>query len=456
MTLTSPASRFASRRRFTGERGSLLITAMLLAAIIGVALVSYLSLGRTTLKLSHRTFFANDAGNLAEAGIEEALYSFNLMNVGTSAATAWTGWTVSSTNAMRTLSPFNRDQNAIGTVKVYVKGYDGSDNAPYIVSQATITPFDGSAPIVRVVQVTLRRVEGATANGLVALNGLTMGGSAFADSFNSNPTNSPTGPWVSYSSAIAHSKTSVIVMAGSISAGSGAIRGNLKLGKGVVAPSSSVYSGTLTTNYNATFPYPVVPTAASVSQSYSLGASIPAILPRAGDVAASDGRYYYFCSGATIGILAITSGKNVSIVGTGGTNMTSGLAIPNLATCFIYMDGPMVLTKGNDISNLAWAGALQICTTTTSTCYLGNKTTFTGCLFAPFAPLNLSGGASTSMIIGSVVAKTVTETAGMDFHYDETLLASNPATGFGVFIWQEFQSATDRASVGTLTNNFLP
>lgn len=452
--LRTPA--LLSLRHRMGERGSLLITAMLLAAIIGVALVSYLSLGRTTLKLSHRTFFANDAGNLAEAGVEEALYSFNLMGVGTSAATAWTGWTVSGTNATRTLAPFNRDQNAIGTVKLYVKGYDGSDNAPYIVSQATITPFDGSAPIVRTVQVTLRRVEGATANGLVALNGLSIGGSAFADSFNSNPTNSPTGPWASYSSGIAHSNTTVIVMAGSISAGSGSIKGNLKLGKGVAAPSSSVYSGTLTTNYNATFPYPVVPTAASVSQSDNLGATIPATLPRAGDVAASDGRFYYFCSGASIGVLTITSGKNVSIVGTGGTSMTSGLAIQSLATCFIYMDGPMTLTKGNDISNLAWAGGLQICTTTTSTCYIGNKSTFVGCLFAPFAPLSLTGGASSSMIIGSIVAKTVTESAGMDFHYDETLLASNPSTGFGVFIWQEFQTQAERATVGALTGNFLP
>lgn len=451
------SSSVSPSRRSTRERGSLLITAMLLAAIIGVALVSYLGLGHTMLKLSHRTFFANDAGNLAEAGVEEAIYCYNLMNAGTAVGTAWSGWTISGANAMRTLAPFNRDQNALGTVKVYVKGYAGSDSAPYVVSQATITPFDGSAPIVRVVQVKLRRVEGATANGLVALNGLTLSGSAFADSFISNPTYSPTGPWASYSSGNARSNTSVIVMAGTITVGSGAVRGNLKLGKGVVAPSSSAYSGTLTTNYAATFPYPVVPTAASISQSYSLGVSIPATLPRAGDVAASDGRFYYFCSGALIGTVTITSGRNVTIVGSGGTSMTSGLAVQSLATCFIYMDGPVTFINGNDISNLAWAGALQIYTTTTSTCTIGNKSLVLGCLFAPFAPLVLTGGASNSMIIGSVVAQTITQKAGMDFHYDETLLAANSSkTGFGVFIWREFQSAADRASVGALTGGFLP
>ena len=123
------------QRRFSGERGSMLLTAMLFAAGIAIVLGSYLTLSRTSLKVAHRTFFAKDASNLAEAGLEEALYSFNLMATGTAAATAWSGWTFSGANAMRTLTPFNRDQNAIGVTKIYVKGYDGSDAAPYIIAR---------------------------------------------------------------------------------------------------------------------------------------------------------------------------------------------------------------------------------------------------------------------------------------------------------------------------------
>ena len=451
----SPALCFASHRRFTGERGSLLITAMLLAAIIGVALVSYLSLGRTTLKLSHRTFFSNDATNLAEAGLEEAIYSFNLMGAGTAVATAWTGWTISTTNASRTLSPFNRDQNAIGTVKVYVHGYDGSDPAPYVISQATITPFDGSAPIVRTVQMTLKQNAGAATNGIVSLSDLTLSGSSFADSFNSNPTNSPTGPWASYSSAIARSNTAVAVMSGNISIGSGKIKGDLRLGKSVVAPASSTYTGTLTTNYSASFSLPTFPTAGSVSQSYSIGSAIPATLPRGGDLPASDGRYYYFCNGATIGTVTVTTGKDVTIIGT-STSMSSGMTIQGTGTINIYMDGVVTLTKGNDINNGSWAGALRIFTSSKGTCSVGNKSEFVGCLFAPSASLQVTGGNSASMMVGYFVAHDVAASGGMDFHYDEALGATSTATTWGVTGWQEFQSATDRASVGALTNNFLP
>ena len=102
----------SAARRIAGERGSMLLAAMLFATGMALVLGTYLTLSRTSLKVAHRTFFANDAANLAEAGVEEALYCFNLMSAGTVPATAWTGWTISAANAMKTLPSFNRDQNA--------------------------------------------------------------------------------------------------------------------------------------------------------------------------------------------------------------------------------------------------------------------------------------------------------------------------------------------------------
>ena len=450
-----PSARLANRRRLSGERGSLLITAMLLAAIIGISLVSYLSLGRTTLKLSHRTFFANDAANLAEAGLEQAIYSFNLMGGGAAPATAWSGWTISGTNAMRTLTPFNRDQNAIGTVKIYVKGYDNSDAAPYVISQATITPFDGGAPIVRVLQLRLQKNNAAAANGLVALNGLTFTSDSFADSFNSNPSNSPAGPWLSYSSIIARSSTAAAVLAGSVSIESGRVFGDLRLGSGVVAPPTSYYTGTLTTNYSATFPLPTYPTAGSVSQSYNIGSSIPGTLPRFGDLPASDGRYYYFCNNTTIGAVTISAARNVTIVGT-NTGLSSGLVLPISGTCFIYMDGPLTLSGGNDITNAAWAGALRVYSSTSSNSSIGNKSEFIGCFHAPSSALTITGANSDGLVVGSFIAQTITAANGKDFHYDEALGPTTLTAAWRVTSWQQFQSSADRASVGTLTGGFLP
>src|SRR5690349_12491951 len=120
-------------------RGSVLVTTLLIATVLGIGIVGYLMLSRTALKLSHRTLFVNDASNLAEAGLEEALYCFNQTNAGLAPATAWSGWTLSGTTARRILPQFNRDQSGVGTVKVFVNDYDGATN-PYVVSQATITP----------------------------------------------------------------------------------------------------------------------------------------------------------------------------------------------------------------------------------------------------------------------------------------------------------------------------
>jgi hypothetical protein len=223
-------------RRFAGRRGSVLLTALLFAAGLALVLGSYLSLSRTSLKVAHRTFFANDAANLAEAGLEEALACFNLMAAGTAPATAWTGWTISGANAMRSLPPLNRSQNAVGLIKVYVKGYDGSDAAPYVVAQATVTPFDGGAPVIKTVHLVIRRTAATLAHGLVALNGLTLNNSTYVDSYISNPSGSPTGPWLVYSTSIDRSNASVVVLGGSVNIGSGQIRGDLYLGAGVAAP----------------------------------------------------------------------------------------------------------------------------------------------------------------------------------------------------------------------------
>src|SRR6188508_15451 len=62
---------------FRSERGSLLIVAMLLSAIIAIALTSYLRLTRSSLTISNRALYNNAAMNLAENGLEEAMYSIN-------------------------------------------------------------------------------------------------------------------------------------------------------------------------------------------------------------------------------------------------------------------------------------------------------------------------------------------------------------------------------------------
>ncbi len=436
------------------QRGSMLLTAMLFAAGMALVLGSYLTLSRASLKVAHRAFLTKDAANLAEAGVEEALYCFNRMAAGTVVAEAWTDWTLSSANAMRTLTPINRDQNAVGIIKVYVKGYDGTEAEPYIVSQAVVTPLDGSAPVVRTVHLALTRNAGVAAHGLVALNGLELRNNSFADSFDSNPSDSPTGPWLAYSSSLARSKGSVVVLAGAVELRNSAnIRGNLYLGPGVAAPNPSDVTGEIITDYSATFSLPTYPTPSSVSRSYDLGSSLPSKLPRSGDAAASDGRYYYFCRHTTIRNFTVTPNRHVTLIGT-DTEMMSGITLGPMSTLHVYMDGELTLSGGADLNAGGWAGALRIYTTTNRRCSIGNNSRLSAWFQAPNAELRATGNNSSNMLVGYFLAKTIYASGSMDFHYDESLQPSHAST-YEVTRWLSLQTAADRALVAGLTNNFL-
>lgn len=418
--MTPMAQRRSQRLPSSRERGSLLLVAMLMAAAIALVLGSYLNLSSNALKVAHRTFFARDANNLAEAGLEEAIYRLNLMAAGTVAATAWSGWTLTGTNATYTLPSFNRNQNAVGVVKVYVAGYDGSDTTPTVYSQAVVTPFDGSPPIIKTLQISLVGSGSTKGLGLVVLNTGELADSCFADSFNSNPSNSPTGPWLTYSSSIATADLAAGILAGTATFGPTAkIYGNLYLGAGVTAPSSSKYTGTLTTNYSATYPLPTYPTTASVSQYYSVGSSLASTLPVSGHVPASDGRYYYFCSGETITNISITAGKHVTIVGSGGSKLEDGITVPSSSSCYIYMDGTIQL-NGSGFSNSSWAGALRVYTSTTSNCLIDGVSKTVACIYAPYAYLELKGDKGGDFS-GGLVVKKLKQSGSFDYHYDKAL-----------------------------------
>ncbi len=106
----------------SARRGSLLIVAMILAAVIGISLVSYLNLSRTSLTISNRSLYNNAAINVAENGLEEAIYAINRMIADDTYA--WPGWTTdgnaATSSAWRKWEGIPFDQNATGTLRVYI------------------------------------------------------------------------------------------------------------------------------------------------------------------------------------------------------------------------------------------------------------------------------------------------------------------------------------------------
>src|ERR1051326_809935 len=94
-----------SHLHLRSRRGSVLIVALLLAAIIGISLVSYLKLANGSLKQANRSFYANSGMNVAEVGLEQAIACFNQLD-NTTVASAWSGWTLNSTAYSSSSSPY--------------------------------------------------------------------------------------------------------------------------------------------------------------------------------------------------------------------------------------------------------------------------------------------------------------------------------------------------------------
>jgi len=360
-----------------------------------------------------------------------------------------TGATATATNtgATRALSTVNLDAGATARVQIFVGGYDGTYSTPVVVSKVTVTPADGPT-VVKTIEVTLK-FNGPFIDGVVAKNGLTWNGHPTADSWNSNPANSPTGPWSTYASSTHNANTTVADLTGAVSLGAqGLVNGTLALGSAATYNNTGTVTGTISHNLDFDFTMPAYPATTNLDHYTNLGASVPATLPGALDQPnTTDGRYYYFASSATI-TTTIGTGKNITIVGSGNTSTSGTITIPSTSSLYIYTDGSVNATYVNN----AWAGALRIYTTTTSGTTISGNDNILACIFAPNSPITGNGGGNSGAFYGSFVGASVTSNGHMDFHYDESLSKIGGSKPWKCTIWREMQSATERSLYNTQLN----
>lgn len=159
-----------SRRK---TRGSVLITALIFAIIIAITLVSAITLSRNNLNLAHRTFFADAAENMAETGLEEAVWSFNQMGSSTSTSAVNSAWGQTSPI---TGQPVWNLGNTISNIYISQHG-NGYTSAPTV----TISGGGGSgAAATAVVSTYVQSVNGVdtTYSGVTSFN-ITNPGSGY-------------------------------------------------------------------------------------------------------------------------------------------------------------------------------------------------------------------------------------------------------------------------------------
>lgn len=466
---------FSARR--DRKRGSLLIVAMMLCAVIGVSLASYIQLGRTALELSNRALYTNAAMNLSENGLEEAMHSINRRVADPSYA--WPGWTISGTDASRTLpdsGAYTLDRNATGIVRVHIANYLGA--APTIVTRSTVTPGGNSGrPIEKWIEVRLKKTS-RFANGLVARRQIEFDGDVSSvDSWISDPDSNPSTPAEAYSTSNRRDFGSVASHSVGVNAvliQDARIWGSVATGnhapsvgsRGLIGPFGTTPGTVDMSRVSSDFAANYDPVAAPGTTGYILGGITTHLnLPRAGDTAAADGKFYYTASEIDFSdkavnirkraaaepapkvVISFTNGmESIAISGHhGGLNLETGARLEIYAPGDIAITGDGVLNGGDTNATANPPAHLRITGTKTwgtQRIELAGNGVLSAVVYAPRAEVKIRGDGDVS---GSVVADTIELDGDIAFHYDESLGELGSSDPFRVLAWKELTTATSRA-----------
>ncbi len=462
---------FTARRRdwpSNPNRGSLLIVALILSAVIGISLVSYIRLGRTSLTISNRALYNNAAMNLAENGLEEAMYSINRQ--ATTGSYSWTSddWTLRDGSMTRKWERIPFDQNAIGEVRVRVYNYTGS-GSPIVVARSFVT-LGGTAskPIEKWVMVRMRR-SSRFANGLVAKETILFSGNrASVDSWNSDPDNNTLTAAIPYSSTVSRdngSVGSISVSVNSVGVQNADIWGFAATGgalpsvgaNGLVGPFGTrvgtMDMSRVSTDFSANFDPVDQPVGGAWLGSIgvtTLG-STGATNVYSGEnitIGGGPGSNLVIKGNVTLHLSAAAGQSAIALTGNGGIVIEAGASLTIYTAGHIKIAGNGVLNGGtttaaaNQPINFQLWGTSQSTTIKQDIQIAGNGV-LSGIVYAPNGSVKINGNGD---VMGSVVANDITVVGDAKFHYDESLGNFGGNNPFRVTRWNELTSADERSS----------
>jgi hypothetical protein len=445
-------------RRFIRHpaRGSVLIVALLISALIAVSLASYLSLNLSSTRLAKRSFDGYAALNLAEAGTEEGVWSFNRAAASDSAA--WTGWTGNGSASWKKFPDFNFGSNTTGWVKVYIDNVSPPPGTnPKVIAQSSVSA-PGSAAVQRMIEVTLRR-RSHFANGLVSKESVVFNGTdATVDSWNSDPDHDPSTAPVDFSSAVRNDRgsvASVSVINTAVAINQADVWGYVatggaapEVGSGGTVRGADTATGVkvdprrVSTDFNADFPLVTAPTDGTTLTTLGATLGVPGLTTRWRTPSISlSGNETLTILGNVI--LVLTSGTGAPAISVTGNAV---LSIPAGSTLTVYVDGN-VLIAGKGLANgNTQPVSCQIWGTNTSLggqdIQIAGNGALRVVLYAPNGDVRLNGNGD---MMGSVVARNITLVGNAAFHYDESLAEFGTTTPFGIAKWRELTTADDRA-----------
>jgi len=395
------------------KKGTILIAVLIMILFMSLLVATLLLLVTQARILGERYNNSTQAIELAESGVEYAIWEMNYGNNDFKGVDGWSG----TNPKTKTINDFHDGGgNIYGNISISVTDPMTADQK--IVSTGTVIPNTGPA-ISRIVRVEVKG-QAYFRHGILTSGTIKMSGGAFTDSYNSvtGGTGLGNGDVVTNGSS-----SSIITMSGGSH-----VYGNAATGPG----------GTIGMSGGSTV----------ASQSHSANEQLSPItapaslqgLPSEGSLNLSKtitGDHNYSNINLSGGkIVTITGNTNIYVTDqitlSGGSRIDVALGgISN-----VYVNGNVAFSGGSKVNNATkkplsfnlWA------TNNCTTMNLSGGFDYYGTVYAPNANLNLSGG---TKVFGSVVGKTADLSGGGVVHFDENLLTASPIYSVVPFVWQE-------------------
>jgi hypothetical protein len=452
-----------TRRRkmaWAGERGSTLLVALIFAVCLAIVLASYAALSQVGLKTSTRNMHSVHSIELAEVGLEDALWAMN-HNANN---TFWSpNWNRSAGIATKSASLGNPGivctypDGAIGYAYVTITNYDGSLNPTALSVQATgiVQPLDDyninkRDVIMRAVQTTLTQAPLFT-NAVAATNGgVQFNAGGTVDSYDSS-----IGPYLlgtnSSSSAIIASSTNAQIDGVTVNGYVASATSDPSYASNPITAQGHV-SGS---PYQSLFdPVPISP-------------QMPANTPASGAVGLIGATTPLYADNLVLDPLSTLTVNGAVVISVAGNMDVEGqIVISPGSSLEILLKGDLALNGGGIDNQTHAPQSLSILSTapstSTPTYTIGSSTDFYGALYAPYANLSVGtqGTPSSVALYGSVVAKDIKFYATPQIHYDLNLRkvppqgAPNP---YQISGWKEIPfSSIPGAQLDSSAASYLP
>lgn len=434
----------------------MLVVALLAAALIALVLGGYLSLNLGAARLSQRTFNRGAAFHLAEAGLEEGLWTYNRLLAGNT--DAWNDWSVSDGAAWRRFDGFTFATATTGAVKVYASPITPDDRAqPSLVALASVQS-PGAAPVTQLLEVTLRRRSLFT-SGLVARDGLAFRGrNTVFDAWDSDPDQNPATPAIPYSSAVARDTAELATGAeqdSDLDLGQARIFGYFRTaglratvrGSGLIGPFGTadgvIDASRVAADYQeGSFPI-VTPPADGVflpSFGATLGVAGQKTSWRAAALRLNGNQVLTICGDVTLVLtdpldaLAITG--NACLVVPAGSSLT------------LYLSGDALVAGRGAANGNAAPAALQFWSTADGSrrqrFQISGGGGLSALVYAPEGEFTATGNGE---FAGSVVARTIVFGGNAVYHYDLSLGRLSRHAPYGARGWRTVDDPATRATL---------